>query len=65
MGAWEHGMVLHVHNPNTISIITIIDWTWFAVSFLGNIAESGFIFFGYQEKTRNLKIKVSHGKKVL
>ena len=63
IGAWEHGYAIRVHDQTWISIMTFIDWTWFAVSFLGNMVEGGFIYFGYGDKTRNLKIKVSHGKK--
>ena len=63
MGVWEHGWFFYVHNQNYVIVATIIDWTWFAVSFVGPIVESAFFRFHHPYETANINLKLSHGRK--
>ena len=63
MGIWEHGWFLYVHNPKYVMIATIIDWTWFVLSFISPIVESAYFRFHHPYETANINLKLSHGRK--
>jgi hypothetical protein len=44
-------------------IATIIDWTWFVLSFISPIVESAYFRFHHPYETANINLKLSHGRK--
>jgi len=63
LGIWEHGWFLYVHDPKYVIVATMIDWTWFVLSFISPIVESAYFRFHHPYETVNINLKLSHGRK--